>query len=115
MSYLIIPVYSFRCDMCSATFDCTPGNQRQPGEQTLLATATRLPEAEGWAARGHGAHRLHLCPEDKGKPAVAATPLPRGKCRHCSRTLSLRGDGRVRNHVIKGTGRRCGGSGQVPS
>lgn len=39
----------------------------------------------------------------------------RGKCRSCSRTFALRDTGRLRSHNIKGTGRRCGGSGQVPA
>jgi hypothetical protein len=115
VSYLIIPVYSFQCDMCNATFDCTPGNQKRRDEQSLLVTAQRLLEDEGWEARGHGSSRMHLCPRHKGDRMAAVMPLSRGTCRGCSRDISVRGDGRVRNHSIKGTGRRCSGSGQVPS
>lgn len=42
---------------------------------------------------------------------------PKGKCPYCGRKFTLRAasDWRIRAHNVKGTGRRCGGSGQVPS
>jgi hypothetical protein len=41
----------------------------------------------------------------------------KGKCPYCGRHFTLRdkSDWRIRAHNVKGTGRRCGGSGQVPS
>lgn len=40
---------------------------------------------------------------------------PRGKCRFCCRTYALTLAGRLRVHVIKGTGLMCDGSGQLPA
>lgn len=101
-----------------------PGGR--PGSATFTVTETGLESAEP-AMPGEQAR---VRKEDGGLtrvwvsdielvPGAERGPDPgarrRGKCRSCSRTFALRDTGRLRSHNIKGTGRRCGGSGQVPA
>lgn len=36
MSYQVIVVYSFRCDMCDVTFSCNPADEHAAGRTGML-------------------------------------------------------------------------------
>lgn len=118
MSYIIIPVYSVACDSrmgCTESIDVTPGNQREGSESLLDALHRLIEEEDGWAVRKRASVSIHLCPKHKDEPEQAE-PAKRGKCPYCSRPgILVNKSGRLRNHAIKGTGRRCGGSGHRPA
>ena len=102
-----------------------PGGR--PGAATFTVTEAGLQSTspvmpgEQVRARKPGGELTRLWVSDielvpgAGRGPEPGTEPRRGKCRYCSRTFTLRDSGRVRSHTIKGTGRRCGGSGQVPA